>query len=251
MGSRWRWTLALALALLAGAAGVAAGRLRLERARLEYRLLAAMPERVASDPVLVRFAVAQGRALFEHHCAACHGSNMRGNRAIGAPDLTDSVWLYGDGSVYDIERTVMYGIRSGRSKTHNVTDMPAFGQRGMLSDAQIRDLVQYLLKLNGRPHEGESAEEGRALFYGKPDCGDCHGSDARGDSDYGAPDLTVNVWNNGGDPQSLYDSLYFGRHRMMPAWLGTLSLEQIRALAVYVYSRSHPPGRTATTGPTE
>lgn len=251
LGSRSRWALALGLVLIAGAVGVAAGRLRLERERLEYRLLADMPDQAGADPVLVRFAIAQARPLFERHCAACHGSNMRGNPALGAPDLTDSVWLYGDGSVYDIERTVMYGIRSGRSKTHNVTDMPAFGQRGMLSDAQIRDLVQYLLKLNGRPHEGESAEEGRALFYGKPDCGDCHGSDARGDSDYGAPDLTVNVWNNGGDPQALYDSLYFGRHRMMPAWLGTLSLEQIRALAVYVHSMSHPPGRTATAGSTE
>jgi cytochrome c oxidase cbb3-type subunit III len=129
--------------------------------------------------------------------------------------------------------------------------MPAFGLRGMLTDAQIRDLVQYLLKLNGRPNLGESAEEGRALYYGKPDCSDCHASDARGDSDYGAPDLTVNVWNNGGDLQSLYDSLYFGRHRIMPAWLGTLSLEQIRALAVYIHTVSHPPRRAAAGSPAE
>jgi cytochrome c oxidase cbb3-type subunit III len=249
--SVWRWALASGAILLAGAAGIAAESHRLERQRLEYRLLADMPDRVPSDPVLVRFASAQARPIFAKHCAVCHGANMRGNTALGAPDLTDSVWLYGDGSVYDIERTVMYGVRSGRSKSHNVTDMPAFGERGMLSDAQIRDLVQYLLKLNGRPHEGEPAEEGRALFYGKPDCGDCHGSDAKGDSDYGAPDLTVNVWSNGGDPQSLYDSLYFGRHRLMPAWLGTLSLEQIRALAVYIHAVSHPPGGTAAPAPTE
>jgi cytochrome c oxidase cbb3-type subunit III len=242
--STWKWLLALGAILLAGAA-VATVTGRLQRERIEYRLLADMPDQAADDPVLVRFASGQARPLFERHCAVCHGADMRGNAKLGAPDLTDSVWLYGDGSVYQIERTVMYGVRSGLSKTHNVTDMPAYGQRGMLSDGEIRDLVQYLLKLNGRPYQAEAAEEGRALYYGRPDCSDCHGSDARGDDDYGAPDLTVNVWNNGGDPQSLYDSLYFGRHRIMPAWLGTLSLEQIRALAVYIHSVSHPQSQAA------
>ncbi len=242
--SSWKGLLALGAVVLAGAA-VAAVTAHVQRERIEYRLLADEPDQAADDPALVRFASAQARPLYVRHCAACHGADMRGNPRLGAPDLTDSVWLYGDGSVYQIERTLMYGVRSGLSKTHNVTDMPAFGQRGMLGDAEIRDLVQYLLKLNGRPYEAEAAEEGRALYYGKPDCSDCHGSDARGDNDYGAPDLTVNVWNNGGDPQSLYDSLYFGRHRIMPAWLGTLSLEQIRALAIYIHSVSHRQSRAA------
>jgi cytochrome c oxidase cbb3-type subunit III len=236
--SSWKALLAVATILLAGGA-VSAAILHLQHADIERRLLADMPDEAATDPALVRFATTQARPLYAQHCAVCHGVSMRGNTAIGAPDLTDSVWLYGDGSVYGIERTILYGIRSGDSKAHNVTDMPAFGQRGMLSDGQIRDLVQYLLKLNKRPYEGEAAEEGRALYYGQPNCGDCHGGDARGDSDYGAPDLTVNVWNSGGDPQALYDSLYFGRHRIMPAWFGTLTLEQIRALAVYIHATSH------------
>jgi cytochrome c oxidase cbb3-type subunit III len=236
--SSWKALLAVAVVLVVGGA-VSAAIVRLQRADVARRLLADMPDEAAADPALVRFAIAQGRPLYAQHCAVCHGAGMRGNPKIGAPDLTDSVWLYGDGSVYGIERTILYGIRSGQSKAHNVTDMPAFGQRGTLSEDQIRDLVQYLLKLNRRAYEGEAAEEGRALYYGKPDCSDCHGGDARGDSDYGAPDLTVNVWSNGGDPQSLYDSLYFGRHRIMPGWVGTLTLEQIRALAVYIHAASH------------
>ncbi len=240
--TRSRWLLAVAAIALAGGA-IAAGDLRVHRERLERRLLAAWPDEAAADPVLVRFAVAEARPLFQRDCAACHGADLRGNTAVGAPDLTDRVWLYGTGRVFDIERTILYGIRSGESKARNVTDMPAFGLRGVLTDAQIRDVVQYLLELSHRPYEPEAAEQGRALYYGtQADCTDCHGSDARGDSDYGAPDLTVNVWDSGGDPQSLYDSLYFGRHRIMPAWLGTLSLEQIRALAVYLYTVSHAPG---------
>ena len=166
---------------------------------------------------------------------------MRGNTSLGAPNLTDEVWLYGDGRVFGIERTVLYGVRSEQSKSHNVTDMPAFGLTGRLSDAEIRNLVQYLLQLSGRAHQAPAASEGAAFYndVAKANCGECHGDTGRGNPDYGAPDLTVNVWNSGADPRALYDAIYFGQHRIMPGWIGTLSLAQIRALAVYLYSMSH------------
>ena len=54
--------------------------------------------------------------------------NVRGNPEIGAPNLADNVWLYGDGGVFEIERTILYGVRTGNSKSRSVTDMPAFGK---------------------------------------------------------------------------------------------------------------------------
>jgi cytochrome c oxidase cbb3-type subunit III len=241
------WVAAAVVLLAAGGAALAGIR-HGHRLRLESRLLASFPDAVLADPALVRFAVEEARPLYAAQCAVCHGPDMRGNPSIGAPDLTDSVWLYGNGTIYDIERTILYGVRSGIGKTHNVTDMPGYGQRGRLSQGQIESLVQYLLKMSGRPYQAEGAEEGRALYYSVANCGDCHGTDARGDSDYGAPDLTVNVWNSGGDPQSLYRSIYFGRHRIMPAWIGKLTLEQIRALSVYVHTASHPSRTPGAAG---
>ena len=232
----WTW---VALAVLV-AAGVVYWTQRLADQRLARRLLASSPAASARDPALVRFAIRQARPLFATHCAPCHGTGMTGNPAVGAPNLTDSVWLYGNGSVFSIERTLLYGIRAGVGKTHNVTYMPAFGVRGVLDATQIGNVVQYLLQLNRRPYQADAAAEGRQVYNGKGNCADCHGADARGNSDYGSPDLTINVWNNGGDVQSLYHSLYFGRQRVMPAWLGPLTLEQIRALAVYVHAASHP-----------
>ncbi|MGH8229790.1 MAG: c-type cytochrome, partial [Steroidobacteraceae bacterium] len=234
-----QWALGLA-ALGLAAAAIAIGAMRLRHVRLEHRLLAALPDEVTADPQLVRFAAAEARPVFARHCAACHGADMRGNTAVGAPNLTDRSWLYGTGRVYDIERTILYGIRSGNSKARNVTDMPAFGLRGMLTPAEIHNVVEYLLKLDHRPYVQEAAAEGYRVYYSvQGDCSDCHGADAKGDADYGAPDLTIDVWDSGGDPKTLYQSIYFGRHRIMPAWIGTLSLEQIRALAVYIYSVSH------------
>jgi cytochrome c oxidase cbb3-type subunit 3 len=61
---------------------------------------------------------AQGRELFATNCAACHGADGKGNPALGAPNLTDDVWLYGGG-----ETTIMESITRGRNG-----QMPAWGE---------------------------------------------------------------------------------------------------------------------------
>jgi cytochrome c oxidase cbb3-type subunit 3 len=238
----WKW---LAPVLVAAVAGGLAYAHEVRHERWRERLVSTLPGEVADDPALVAFARSEAAPVYAKHCAACHGADMRGNPEIGAPSLADNVWLYGDGGVFEIERTILYGIRTGNSKSRSVTDMPAFGQRGVLNDAEIHSVVQYLLKLNGRPYQVEASNEGRRIFTGNANCGDCHAGDARGDTYYGAPNLTVNVWNSGGSPDDLYKAIYFGQHRTMQAWFGTLSLVEIRALAVDLFAVSHEPAAAA------
>src|SRR5690606_4605546 len=69
---------------------------------------------------------ALGKAQFTT-CAACHGGDGKGNPALGAPNLTDSVWLYG-GSQVHVEQT----IREGRSG-----EMPAFRTRLSENEAKV------------------------------------------------------------------------------------------------------------------
>ena len=237
--STWTW---VALAAVVLAAACVHWAVRAADQRMVQRLLTASADEAVRDPALLRFAVNRAQPLYAAHCAACHGENMTGNPALGAPDLTDRVWLYGKGSAFDIERTLLYGVRSGAPQTRNVTDMPAFGVRGLLSSADISNAVQYLLQLNKRPYRAEAAGEGRQVYERKGNCGDCHGADAHGNPDYGAPDLTLNVWNSGADAASLYRAIYSGEHHVMPGWIGTLTLAQIRELAMYVYGASHGGG---------
>jgi cytochrome c oxidase cbb3-type subunit 3 len=232
------WGLGAVALLILAAAGL--GALHLRRTALEGSLLSASPIDVASRPELVRFATEEAKPIYARQCASCHGVDMKGLAPLGAPNLTDQTWLYGNGRVFDIERTILYGIRSGHKKSHNVTEMPAFGQRGQLTQAEINALVQYMLKLSGQPFESGVADLGQALFAGQSaSCADCHAADAKGNDYYGAPDLTANVWNYGGDTRALHNSLYYGRHGVMPAWIGKLTLGQIRALSVYIYAVSH------------
>ncbi len=80
-----------------------------------------------------------GKPLFAT-CAACHGPDGKGNPALGAPNLTDHIWLHG-GTVNDVETT----IRGGRQG-----HMPAWSPR--LSDDQIRVLAAYVYHLSHPDH---------------------------------------------------------------------------------------------------
>jgi cytochrome c oxidase cbb3-type subunit 3 len=239
--NRWIW-IVLAIALVLGGAALEWRNMR--TARLDTEILSLLPDEVPNYPDLVRVAATEGKPVYADKCAACHGADLKGSPQTGAPNLSDAVWLYGTGRVSDIERTIMYGVRSGNPKAHNVTEMPAFGLGAMLTPAEINDAVQYVLSLSHRPNLAEAARAGRDVYFGKGMCNDCHGPDARGDNNYGSSNLTINVWNNGGDSASLYRSLYYGVAHICPAWYGLIPLEKIRALAVYLHSVSHSGGAT-------
>jgi cytochrome c oxidase cbb3-type subunit 3 len=59
---------------------------------------------------------AAGGALFKTFCVACHGADAKGNIAMGAPNLTDDIWLYG-GSPGQIRHTLING-RNGTMPAH-------------------------------------------------------------------------------------------------------------------------------------
>ena len=80
---------------------------------------------------------AKGTQVFADNCAACHGPEGKGDRAQGAPNLTDAIWLYG-GDAATIKETVTYA-RFGV--------MPSW--TGRLSEAQIRAVASYVHGLGG------------------------------------------------------------------------------------------------------
>jgi len=219
------------------------------RERMGARLLRSDPDTLAADPSLYQFALAGGKSVFNARCAGCHGEDGRGDPARGIPNLADDDWLYGEGLVSDIERIVMHGIRSNDPKAWNLAHMPAFGrdrtgvQDGgfpSLTPQQIRDVVEYVLSLEGRPASAPSAERGAKVYKMDGGCYDCHSDDARGNPAIGAPNLVDRVTLYGdGSRQSLFDSIAYGRSGVCPAWDRKLSPLAIREVAVHVFSLSH------------
>jgi cytochrome c oxidase cbb3-type subunit 3 len=79
-----------------------------------------------------------GAGIFAQACTACHGADGKGNQMLGAPNLTDEVWLYG-GATKQIEFTIRHG-RNGM--------MPAQGER--FSAEQIHVLAAYVYSLSNK-----------------------------------------------------------------------------------------------------
>jgi cytochrome c oxidase cbb3-type subunit 3 len=218
---------------------------------IEAALVRADPDQAVSDPALLNFAVSRAPALYSRHCASCHGRDMRGSHALGTPDLSDGIWLFGLGELPDIENTLDFGIRSGHPKSHNITDMPGLGRIGQLSAAEIQDVVEYVYSFSHADANPDAVRRGRPLFMDKGSCYDCHGQDGTGNVDYGAPDLTGHSgWLYGGNRQTLFQSVYDGRHGLCPAWITKLSAAQIRELAIFLYitARRAPHAPTGATG---
>ncbi len=80
---------------------------------------------------------AAGETVFLDNCAACHMEDGTGDRAQGAPNLTDAIWLYGGD-----EATLTETITNSRFGV-----MPAWGPR--LSDAEVNAVAAYVHQLGG------------------------------------------------------------------------------------------------------
>jgi cytochrome c oxidase cbb3-type subunit 3 len=226
--------------------------------QLEARLLRMDPNSLPTQ-ALMEFARSRGEALFEAHCAACHGARGQADPARGIPDLSDNDWLYGTGSVSDIEQIIKFGIRSHHPKAWNLAIMPAYATARpsirddkipALSPGNIRDLVEFLAREQGRSADAAAAKRGAELFGGVAGCYDCHAADGKGDSSIGAPNLTDRITLYGdGSRESLSMSIAYGRHGMCPAWATRISAAGIREVALFVYSLSHPQDRAAPAAP--
>ena len=83
-------------------------------------------------------AVARGKTQFQALCAACHTPAGTGMHALGAPNLTDNIWLYG-GSFENVAHT----IRSGRAGV-----MPA--HKDLLSEDKVQLIAAYVYSLSNK-----------------------------------------------------------------------------------------------------
>ena len=82
-------------------------------------------------------AAARGAAVFAANCAVCHGDEGKGNRSVGAPNLTDAIWLYGGDRA-----TLTTTVTNARGGV-----MPAWGYR--LDPVTIKMLAAYVHSLGG------------------------------------------------------------------------------------------------------
>ena len=77
-----------------------------------------------------------GEKVFQSYCAACHGADAQGNPALGAPNLTNGIWLYGG-----TKEQIAHSIRTGRNGV-----MPA--HKDMITEDKIHIITAYVYGLS-------------------------------------------------------------------------------------------------------
>jgi cytochrome c oxidase cbb3-type subunit III len=103
-----------------------------------------------------------GKQVFESRCAGCHGLDGRGGER--APDIASSEKTQRR-SDEDLSRIIAGGVPG--------SGMPAFASLG----SNLKNVVTYLRQLQGKNDSAKlpgDVKRGRELFYGKPQCSECH-----------------------------------------------------------------------------
>ncbi|MDR3373262.1 MAG: cytochrome-c oxidase, cbb3-type subunit III [Ancalomicrobiaceae bacterium] len=186
-------------------------------------------DQIRANPALLQFALANGRAAFANNCAPCHGTGATGSP--GYPNLQDDDWLWG-GKIDDIFTTIRYGVRSTSDQTRQ-SQMSAFGKDGILKKEEINDVADFVFSLSNPDYKGAGIANGKKIFA--DNCVACHGDDAKGNQDVGAPNLTDKIWLYSGTKEAIVAQVTNPRHGVMPTWEGKLDDITIKSLAIYVH----------------
>ncbi|TCN29025.1 cytochrome-c oxidase, cbb3-type subunit III [Sinorhizobium americanum] len=193
------------------------------------RIASSSLDEIIADPQLQQFAVAGGASAFKVNCAQCHGSGAAG--AKGFPNLNDDEWLWG-GKPEEIYQTIAHGIRHGGDVETRVSEMASFAE--LLTSEEMRATAAYVLGLSGASASAELAKDGKQLFA--DNCSACHGADAKGNREMGAPNLADAIWLNGEGEQAIVNQMKAPKHGVMPAWLPRIGDTTVKQLAVFVHS---------------
>jgi cytochrome c oxidase cbb3-type subunit 3 len=182
---------------------------------------------IAADPE----AHLIGERLFLNNCAQCHGSDAKGSTSF--PNLVE-----GD-SIYGRQPDVLLAtITQGRNGV-----MPAFG--AAIDARTAGDIAQYVRSLSGLAHDQIRTLRGKPEYMNT--CAACHGPEGKGNKALGAPNLTDDVWLYGSSEATIVHGIVNGRNNRMPAQDQTLSAEQIRLVAAWVWGLSKGVDVTSAT----
>lgn len=185
------------------------------------RLFQAYAEKSVEELINTTSALATGQRIFANNCSTCHGADAQG--AVGYPNLSDKDWLHGN-APEKIKETITHGRKGS---------MPAFATD--LSEDDKEAIYAYFQGFQGKHYN--IAKQGKKKF--QTTCAACHGLDAKGNHERGAPNLTDNIWLHGGSKEAIFETINHGRSGEMPAHKELLSTEEIHLLTAYVLSLSH------------
>lgn len=157
--------------------------------------------------------------LYGVHCTGCHGGNGDEPKR-GIPDLAGAVLHHGDS-----EAAIRDTIRDGRQSA-----MPAFG--GEMSEVELGAVVALVRSFGSGEALANYGETAVEQF--NQHCVQCHGSDGKGNTAVGVPDLTDDYWLHGESMMNVRLTITGGVDAQCPPQAGMLDTATIELLTAHV-----------------
>ncbi len=184
---------------------------------------------IVADEKLRTFAVSAGGAAFKVNCIQCHGTGAQGS--AGFPNLNDDDWLWG-GTVDDIHTTLSHGVRFVTDAETRVSDMPKYAD--ILKPEEIVHAATFVANLTTPQTDTAKVASGKEIFA--QNCAACHGDDAKGKREFGAPNLADAVWLYGSSVDQIAAQIRAPKQGAMPAWGARLGDVSVKELTIFVHS---------------
>ena len=186
---------------------------------------------ISADPNLSEVALAAGQITFSNNCQACHGAGGAGR--IGYPALAAGAWIWG-GTLDDLHTTVMHGIRNGTADAR-ASQMPRFGQDGILDADQIQRVTDYVWTgFYGHQDPKLDVSAGAEIYAAN--CAACHGERGGGSREIGAPRLASRVHLYGDAREAIRSQVQAPKSGAMPNWEARLDPATLKSVVLYVHS---------------
>ena len=186
---------------------------------------------ISADPNLSEIAMTAGRITFANNCQACHAAGGAGR--VGYPALAAGAWIWG-GTLEDLHTTVLHGIRNGTADAR-VSQMPRFGQDGLLDATQIEQVTDHVWsEFYGHKDPKLDASVGAEVFA--TNCVACHGERGAGNREMGAPRLASRVHLYGDTRAAIRSQVQAPRAGVMPNWDTRLDPATLKSVVLYVHA---------------
>jgi cytochrome c oxidase cbb3-type subunit 3 len=111
----------------------------------------------------------------------------------------------------------------------------------MLPRADVLKVASYVYSLSNpdaKTIDPQTIEAGKKIFAAN--CVSCHGDNAKGNPEVGAPNLTDKFWIYGSDLETIDSTIWGGRQGHMPSWEGRLSELDRKILTLYLLDKRTP-----------
>ena len=149
----------------------------------------------------------------------------------GFPNLNDDDWLWGGEPT---RSTRPFPTASGSTPTAIPGPRKCRPLAKFWSPNRFLKSSAYVASLTEPVANASLIESGATVFA--ENCAACHGENAKGNREFGAPDLTDAIWLKGSGEAAIAAQVRAPKHGVMPAWAARLGDTKVKELSVYVHS---------------